>query len=280
MEIAAPLAFRFGLQVACVVIVGSVFVMSAAAFSLPIAPKFAIAKFLVDMRLLAERSWRHWSRVAADALSEHGLSARERRAILDLQPAEDCYFAALVALHAYRIREVFPFAASEALLRELALQVDGAVGRSDNLISSQVFVTFGNIRRARVANNHCDHDQVIAQLLERLGVAKNPRTRPIMTNLAVRHRLAEPLALAAPNWWEAFIGIYVIGTEALREQTDRPGGKTSLRHAGPRSVFALRALPRRPAAGTTTTNAKPKDQPFSLFSWITRPPEQSRDDTF
>ena len=177
-----------------------------------IAPEAAIAKFLVDMRILAERAWRPWNKALAGALVECALPLQARRRILDLNPMEDYFFAGMVAQQAARIRDLYPFAAAEALMRELALQTDGAVGRGDSAVSNLVFIILGRIRKARASDNLCDHDQAVAAILERIGVGRDSATAGIMNSLPVRHKLAEPLALAAPPWWDRFITLYAIDT--------------------------------------------------------------------
>lgn len=188
---------------------------------LPIDPKTAIAKFLVDMRLVSERSWRRWHKVLTEVLVECALPQQARRMIMETHPVEDYYFAGITALQACRIREMFPFSVAEALMRELALQVDPAVGRDDGAISNLVFITLGRIRKARAVENFRDHDQVVEAMLERMGVGLHSATAAIMTSLPVRHRLAEPLALAAPDsamqmWWDSFIGIYAVDAPVLK----------------------------------------------------------------
>ncbi|MHB1204764.1 MAG: hypothetical protein ACYCZX_04290 [Rhodospirillaceae bacterium] len=183
---------------------------------LPIGAKDAVAKFLVDMRLTSERSWRTWNKVLVEALVECALPLQARRVILDLNPIEDCFFAAMVALQACRIRALYPFSVAEALMRELALQIDEAVGRSDSATSNLAFIILGRIRRARQADNFCDHDQAVEALLERIGVGRNSATAAIMESLPIRHRLAEPLALAAPMWWDSFVAIYAVDAPVLK----------------------------------------------------------------
>jgi len=183
---------------------------------LPIDPKAAIAKFLVDMRLASARPWRVWNKILTEALVECALPVQARRQILDLQPVEDYFFAAMTAVQACRIREMFPFSVAEALMRELALQIDPAVGRDDSAVSNLAFITLGRIRKARAAENFRDHDQAVEAVLERIGVGLNSATAGIMDSLPMRHRLAEPLALAAPMWWDSFAGIYAVDAPVLK----------------------------------------------------------------
>jgi hypothetical protein len=219
--------------------------MSAVPFRLAIEPKTAIAKFLTDIRLYSDRAWRPFSCALGEGLAACGLSKSERRVVLDLHPVEDFFFGAMAALHAYRVRDLFEPRVAETILRELALQVDAAAGRSDSAVSTLVFLSFGSIRKARTRDNHCDHDQVIEKLLERLGLHQNPRTRDLVTRLAPRHSLAEPLACAAPNWWESFLGLYLVKPALL---TERPPYKPLSRRTIEECVTApprvsLRATP-------------------------------------
>lgn len=194
---------------------------------LPITPKIAIAKFLVDMRLLSERAWRPWNKALTEALVECALPLQARRVILDLNPVEDYFFAGVVALQAYRIRALYPFSVAEALMRELALQLDGAVGRGDSAVSNLTFVILGRMRRARGGDNRRDHDQVVETILERLGVGANSATSEIMTSPPVRRRLAEPLAMPTPLWWDCFGTIYAVDAPVLKPLPRRIDGGRS-----------------------------------------------------
>lgn len=220
---------------------------------LAITPATAIGKFLVDMRILSERAWRPWNKALLSALTECALPARARRVILDLNPIEDFFFAGVVAQQAARIRDLYPFAVAEALMRELALQADGAVGRGDNAVSSLAFIILGRIRKARAVENFRDHDQAVEAILERIGVGRDSATAGIMDSLPVRHKLAEPLALAAPPWWDSFVTIYAV---------DMPVPKPLPRRAGTAERLAERWRAAARAAQPTTAS------PFSFAVWL------------
>src|SRR5262249_52145313 len=93
---------------------------------------------------------------------------------------------------------------------ELAVQVDGSVGRTDSIVSHIVFMALSRIRRAREADNERDHDQIIETLLERLGVDRRKATQHLMTQLLLRQTLREPLVLAGANWWQGFVELYSV----------------------------------------------------------------------
>jgi hypothetical protein len=228
---------------------------------LPIDAKTAIGKFLVDIRLASERSWRVWNKLLTEAMVECALPPQARRMVLEVNPVEDFFFAAMVALQACRIRELYPFAAAEALMRELAMQEDAAVGRSDSAVSNLTFIILGCIRKARQAENFRDHDQAVEALLERIGVGRNSATAGIMESLPVRHRLAEPLAMAIPMWWDSFTTIYAVDAPVLKplpRRVDAP--------APPSIGERWRSAARATQAPATTGG-------FSFASWLnsTRP---------
>src|SRR5689334_8099745 len=78
--------------------------MSAVSTHFLIEPRQATEKFLVDMRLTSERTFRRWQRVLIEAIDDCPLSPRERAALLQSHPIDDYFFAGMVALHAYGIR--------------------------------------------------------------------------------------------------------------------------------------------------------------------------------
>ena len=184
--------------------------MSAVAARFPIHPKQAIEKFLVDMRLTAERAFRRWNKVLLEALSDCPLSPNERAVLLKTHPVDDYFYAGVVALHAQAVRQLFPNDVAEGLMKELAIQVDASVGRNDSVVSHIVFMALSRMRKAREANNARDHDQVIDTLLERIGVDRRKATQHLMTQLLLRQTLGEPLVMASPNWWQGFAQLYSV----------------------------------------------------------------------
>ncbi len=183
--------------------------MLAVAERFPIHPKQAIQKFLVDMRLTAERSFRRWNRVLMEAISDCPLSPQERASLLKPHPIDDYFYAGVVALHAQAVRKLFPSDAAEGLMRELAVQIDSSVGRNDSVVSHIVFMALTRMKKARLEGNERDHDQVIETLLERIGVDRRKATQHLMTQILLRQTLGEPLALG-PNWWLKFAEIYAV----------------------------------------------------------------------
>ena len=183
---------------------------AAAAVRFPIHPKQAVEKFLVDMRLTAERAFRRWNKVLMEAISDCPLSPNERAALLKPHPIDDYFYAGFVALHAQTVRQLFPSDVAEGLMKELAIQVDPSVGRSDSVVSHIVFMALSRMRKAREENNERDHDQVIETLLERIGVDRRKATQHLMTQLLLRQTLCEPLVVAGPNWWQGFSELYSV----------------------------------------------------------------------
>src|SRR6202012_5193562 len=105
------------------------------------------------------------------------------RQFLERQPLEDFFFAGVVAVNAFRIREFYPALVCEALMRELAFQIDPGVRRSDSKIPNLAFIILGRIRKAHDAENFCDHDQAVETILERAGIPQHAAAATIMTDL-------------------------------------------------------------------------------------------------
>ena len=185
-------------------------IMSTVAARFPIHPKQAVEKFLVDMRLTAERAFRRWNKVLMEAISDCPLSPNERAALLKPHPIDDYFYAGVVALHAQTVRQLFPSDIAEGLMKELAIQADPSVGRTDSVVSHIIFMALSRMRKAREANNERDHDQVVETLLERIGVDRRKATQHLMTQLLLRQTLCEPLVMAGPNWWQGFAQLYSV----------------------------------------------------------------------
>ena len=165
----------------------------------------AVAHFLSEMNSVAARTYPAWSKVLLDGLAEHALSYDERRALLEIHPIDDYYFAGVVALDAARIRGLYAPAEAAELLGEIGDQVDTAAGRQDRVVSDLVFVMLGRID----LNTGLDlmktpYDKVVKTILQTIGVHKIEATQGLMRDKGFRHLLGEPLAVGVPQWWRAF----------------------------------------------------------------------------
>lgn len=231
-----------------------------------IAPDTAVQKFLVDMRLTAERSYRPWKQALEDGFAKTTLSPAERRELLTPHPLEDYHYAGLIGLQAAAVRECFTPTAAEALLRQVALQVDAAVGRADRLISNMVFIIFGRIRKnGDLGLPAPPHEVVTDVILERLAIDRMRATRHLMRDPGYRNALAAHV-LERPIWWIAFKDLYLVDTAAQphARRTRAAARAAFLTHRTPASVLFDRAV-------------APPSPPLSAFAqrlgeWLTPRP--------
>jgi hypothetical protein len=163
----------------------------------------AVASFLAAMGRAAARSFPAWRDVLKSGLDECALDYDTRRAVYDIHPLDDLYFAAVVGQEAARIRGLFTPAETKELLAAIGEHVDAAVQRSDRIVSDLVFTIISRVDPAS-PQQEMAHDQVMAILLTYLGVASASPTRRLMNDLLFRHHLGAPLALDIPCWWPAF----------------------------------------------------------------------------
>src|SRR5689334_16746842 len=111
------------------------------------APKVAVARFLSDMATVAKKTFPHWHETLTAGIEDCAINADARRALLDIHPLDDYYFAGVVALEAAKIRKLFtPDEASE-LLSTVAEQVDTVADRKDRVVSDLVFNILGRLER-------------------------------------------------------------------------------------------------------------------------------------
>lgn len=184
--------------------------MSALNSKFSIAPEAAVQKFLVDMRLAADRLCRGWKQALEDGFAKTSVSPVERRELLKPHPLEDYFYTGLIGLQATAVREQFPPTVAEALLRQIALQADAAVGRSDRIISNLVFIIFGRIRKNKdVGLNVPAHEVVTDVILERLAIDRMGATRHLMRDATYRKALAAPMTDRV-IWWDAFSELYLV----------------------------------------------------------------------
>lgn len=240
--------------------------MSAVATRFLIAPDAAVRKFLVDMRIAAERSYRNWKQVLEDGFAKTTLSPSERRELLNPHPLEDYYFAGLIGLQAAAVRESFSPTVAEALLRQVALQTDAAVGRSDRIISNMVFIIFGRIRKNRdLGLNVPAHEVATDVILERLAIDRMGATRHLMRDGRYRAALAAPM-LERSIWWNAFGDLYMVNVAA------QPYARRT--RAAAREAFLTR---RTPSSEFFDRAVAPPAPPLSIFAqkigtWLTPRP--------
>jgi hypothetical protein len=165
----------------------------------------AVQHFLNAMAEVAARTYPVWSSTLNDALSECSLNYDERRALFELHPIDDYYFAAIVALEASRLRGLYSPREAEELLSEVGEQVDARAGRQDRVVSDLVFHMIGRIELgAGLERMKTPYDKVVKAVLQHIGVHRIEATRQLMRDVGFRHLLGEPLALSVPQWWRAF----------------------------------------------------------------------------
>jgi hypothetical protein len=192
--------------------------MTTSAISLKpaVAPKVAVARFLKDMAKVAKRTFPTWQKTLVAGIEDCPLNYDQRRAVLDVHPLDDYYFAGVVALEAAKIRKLFaPDEASE-LMSILAEEIDAAADRTDRVISDVAFFMISRVELvAGIDKEKMPYDQVIKALLQRLGIDKIEGTKHLMSDTLYRHTLGEPLALGVPQWWKAFRAKYSLTGEGI-----------------------------------------------------------------
>ncbi len=165
----------------------------------------AVSYFLAEMQSVAARTYPAWSKVLDGAFSECSLNYDERRALFEMHPVDDYYFAGIVALECARMRGHYNGFEAAEILGEIGDQVDACAGRQDRVVSDLVFFILGKIELgAGVDLMKAPYDVVVKAILQHLGVDKVESTSVLLRDKALRHLLGEPLALGVPQWWKAF----------------------------------------------------------------------------
>jgi hypothetical protein len=165
----------------------------------------AVSHFLSEMNSVAARTYPAWNRILSDGLSEYSLSYDERRALFEIHPIDDYYFAGVVALDAVRIRGLYSPSEATELLGEIGDQVDAAAGRQDRVVSDLVFLMLSRIDlNTGVDLMKTPYDNVVKTILQQIGIHKIEATQDLMRDKGFRHLLGEPLAVGVPQWWRSF----------------------------------------------------------------------------
>lgn len=167
--------------------------------------RLAVSYFLNEMTAAAARTYPIWMRLLDGAFSECALSFDERRALFEIHPIDDYYFAGVVALECARMRGFYNALEASEILSEVGEQVDAIAGRRDRVVSDLVFYIMGKVELGSgVDRMKAPHDKVVKAILQHLGVDEIESTRVLLKDKALRHMLGEPLALGVPQWWKAF----------------------------------------------------------------------------
>jgi hypothetical protein len=213
-----------------------------------IDPQVAVTRFLKDMATAAKRTFPTWQETLIAGIEECPLQYDEKRAVLDIHPMDDYYFAGAVALETSKVRELFDDYDSHKILGLIGGDVDGVSGRSDRIVSDLVFKILAQVDlTVNSRNQKKPYDQVVKGLLMHIGVDKIDSTRHLMSDALFRHTLGEPLALGIPHWWHTFQSKYAFREEqeAIQvEDSPRPLQTVSrdVRPASPRRKPPRRAV--------------------------------------
>jgi hypothetical protein len=201
------------------------------------------------MATVAKRTFPAWHETLLGGLEECALGYDDKRAVIEVHPLDDFYFAGVVALEASKIRQLFSDEQASELLSLIAEQVDAVADRKDRVISDLIFSIISKVDLAKTASNQkMPYDQVVKAILLRLGVDKIEATAHLMTDALYRHTLGAPLALGVPHWWQTFKSKYRLGHDIAEgdEQIDAAIPRVTATES-PR-VKASRKAPRRAAA--------------------------------
>lgn len=173
--------------------------------------KVAVKRFLKDMKKAADKTYAAWLETLEDGIEDCPLTYDSRRAIFDIHPIDDYYFAGAVALQAAKIRPLFPAADADELLSLIGETVDAAAERNDRVVSDLVFFIVGRIETVAATDSQKkSYDQVVKVILQRIGIDSVEATAHLLTQPLFRHALGEPLALGVPDWWPRFHAKYAL----------------------------------------------------------------------
>lgn len=203
----------------------------------------AVRRFLADMKKAADKTYKAWLESLEDGIEDCPLTYDTRRALVDIHPLDDYYFAGAVALEAAKIRPLFTKAEADELLGLIGETVDAAADRQDRVVSDLVFFIIGRIETVAAADSQKkSYDQVVKVILQRIGIDSIEATTHLLTQPLFRHVLGEHLALGVPDWWTRFHSKYTLA----RPRTAAPHS-TAVQQAVAAAENGRRRPPRRAA---------------------------------
>ncbi len=186
-----------------------------------VEPKAVIERFLGDMKSAAKRTFPAWQETLCSGIDDCAMSFDDKRAVLDVHPLDDYYFAGAVALEASKIRELFPDDQARELLSLIGDHVDAVAERKDRAVSDLVFAIISKVDLTVTTDSQkMPYDEVVSAILRHLGVDKIEATKHLMSDALYRHTLGEPLALGIPHWWHTFKSKYELESDCTSESAD------------------------------------------------------------
>ena len=164
-----------------------------------------------------------------------------RRAVFEIQPIADYYFAGVVGMEAAKIRILYATPRTRPnCWRSSPNGSTPPPNRTDRLVSDLVFDVISQIRIAQAPEQHkLPHDEVVRVVLERLGLRTTLEARHLLDDLLFRHHLAEPLACNVPQWWVPFRAKFTLIREGAAVVTASPH---TWRHRSRRCAGASRGV--------------------------------------
>src|SRR5579871_6828876 len=118
----------------------------------------AVDGFLAAMHRAAQRSFPTWMGLLKDAVEDCHLDYDTHRALFDMHPLDDYYFAGATGLEAAQIRGLFEPKQTNELLGAIAERVDAVSGRSDRLVSDMVFTIVSRVDVTATDTQQKPHD--------------------------------------------------------------------------------------------------------------------------
>ena len=175
-----------------------------------VSPDTAVDKFLAAMQRTAQRSYPAWYAVLKRGIDSCQLDFDSRRAVFEIHPLEDYYFAGAIGMEAAKVRGLFGPRVGAEVLAAIGERVDATALRHDRVVSGIVFDVIGRISLLTPERHILPHDETVRVLLTRMGIDTQSATAHLMTDLFFRHQLGESFAREFPAWWALFHGRFTL----------------------------------------------------------------------
>ena len=164
----------------------------------------AVRRFLDHMTARIDQPFDDFIQRLKSALDDSALPLEERFAFFDRKDLSAIFLTHVVAMEAALVRTVFDVSTADALLADVAEQLDGLEfadrTRATVPLSDMFWDVLARVQICTIDETKKPHDIALKHMLGALDLRRK-ETADVLKDFVVRHSLGECLARCTQFWW-------------------------------------------------------------------------------
>ncbi len=169
-----------------------------------VTPADAVAKFLTDMKRVAEQLFPDWESSLKAHVQDTDLDFLAERQLFERHDIFKYFYCGVVAIEGIKVRQLFDSDMASELESEINEQIDPVLGFDRRAAADLVFDMLRTVKRAEVEDLIKPHDQIMKWITRLLELDQMPQTKDLLTDVIFCQETALPFALAQIHWWLMF----------------------------------------------------------------------------